>query len=239
MRIDGFDAPIDLVATLTIDDELIHIDFAGTSGVSKYGINCPLCYADAYTSFGVKCIVAPQLANNAAVLARIRVTAPEGTITNAPFPAPVTGRSVIGQMLPDVVFGCFAKAMPDAAPAEGTAASWSLRIAAGPGITGREGIGLHVAQLSERRDGRASGPRRGFRDAFSIRRQGDRNRNHRGLEPTRHLAEGASPGFGRRRQAPWWSRSDHGSRQSRERAFRPLCPFRACRFSGPRPPWRP
>ncbi|HWG03722.1 MAG TPA: hydantoinase B/oxoprolinase family protein [Beijerinckiaceae bacterium] len=139
MRIDGFDAPIDLVATLTIDDELIHIDFAGTSGVSKYGINCPLCYADAYTSFGVKCIVAPGLANNAAVLARIRVTAPEGTITNALSPAPVTGRSVIGQMLPDVVFGCFAQATPDLAPAEGTDASWSLRIAAGPGITGRDG----------------------------------------------------------------------------------------------------
>jgi N-methylhydantoinase B len=139
MRIDGFDTPIDLVATLTIDDESLHVDFAGTSAVSKYGINCPLCYADAYTSFGVKCIIAPELANNAALLARIRVSAPEGTITNALSPAPVTGRSVIGHMLPDVVFGCFAKAMPDAAPAEGTAASWSLRIAAGPGITGREG----------------------------------------------------------------------------------------------------
>jgi N-methylhydantoinase B len=139
MRIDGFGTPIDLVATLTIDDESIHIDFAGTSGISKYGINCPLCYADAYTSFGVKCIVAPQLANNDALLARIRVTSPEGTITNAPFPAPVTGRFMIGQMLPDVVFGCFAKAMPEAAPAEGTAAAWGLRLAAGPGITG--GVG--------------------------------------------------------------------------------------------------
>ena len=79
------------------------------------------------------------------LLARIRVTAPEGTITNAPFPAPVTGRLMIGQMLPDVVFGCFAKAMPEAAPAEGTDAAWSLRMAAGPGITGREGDGLHVA----------------------------------------------------------------------------------------------
>jgi N-methylhydantoinase B len=46
---------------------------------------------------------------------------------------------VIGQMLPDVVFGCFAQAMPDAVPAEGTGASWSLRLGAGPGITGNAG----------------------------------------------------------------------------------------------------
>jgi N-methylhydantoinase B len=136
MRIDGFDQPLDLKASLTIEDDIIRIDFTGTSGVSRYGINCPLCYTDAYTSFGVKCLVAPRLANNAAVLARISVTAPDNCIVNALFPAPVTARAVIGQMLPDVVFGCFAQAMPGEIPAEGTGASWSLRLGAGPGITG-------------------------------------------------------------------------------------------------------
>jgi N-methylhydantoinase B len=146
MRIDGFDEPVDFVATLTIDDEMIHIDFAGTSPVSKYGINCPLCYADAYTTFGIKCIVAPRLAHNHAVLSRIKVTAPEGCIVNAPFPAPVTARAVIGQMLPDVAFGCFAKARADLAPAEGTDASWSLRFGSGQGLTGRRGGATFQAQ---------------------------------------------------------------------------------------------
>jgi len=136
MRIDGFDAPLDLVAHLTIEQDVIRVDYAGTSGTSRFGINCPLCYTDAYTSFGVKCIVAPRLANNAAVLARILVTAPENCITNALSPAPVTARAVIGQMLPDLVFGCFEQAMPGKVPAEGTGASWSLRLGAGPGITG-------------------------------------------------------------------------------------------------------
>lgn len=136
MRTDGFDEPVDFVATLTIDEEKIHIDFTGTSGVSKSGINCPLCYATAYTGFGVKSLIAPHLANNAAVLARIEITAPEGCIVNAPFPAPVNARAVIGQMLPDVAFGCFDQAMPGLAPAEGTGASWTLRLGAAPGITG-------------------------------------------------------------------------------------------------------
>lgn len=128
MRIDGFDAPLDLVATLTIDEDAIHVDFAGTSPISKFGINCPMCYADAYTSFGVKCLVAPRLANNAAVLARIKVSAPDNCIVNALYPAPVTARALIGHMLPDVVFGCFDQTMPGAIPAEGTGASWTLRL---------------------------------------------------------------------------------------------------------------
>ena len=141
VTIDGFADPVEIEAKLTIDGEKIYIDFSGTSGVSKYGINCPICYTDAYTSFGIKCLVAPRLANNAAVLARIVVTAPEGTIVNAPFPAPVTARALIGQMLPDVAFGCFEKAMPGQAPAEGTGASWSLRFGAGPGVTGPDAKG--------------------------------------------------------------------------------------------------
>ncbi len=134
MRIDGFDVPLDLMATLTIGEDSIGIDYSGTSKLSKFGINCPMCYTDAYTSFGVKCLVAPRLANNAAVLSRIKVTAPDNCVVNALYPAPVTARALIGHMLPDLVFGCFDQAMPGMVPAEGTAASWTLRLAAGPGV---------------------------------------------------------------------------------------------------------
>ena len=41
MRIDGYENPIDLVAALTIRDE-IEVDFTGTSGISSLGINVPL-----------------------------------------------------------------------------------------------------------------------------------------------------------------------------------------------------
>src|SRR4029453_4406210 len=90
-------------------------------------------YADAYTCFGVKCIVAPRLANNAALLSRIIVTAPDNCITNAPSPAPVTARAVIGQMLPDLVFGCFDQAMPGQVPAEGTGSTRRPRPRRRPG----------------------------------------------------------------------------------------------------------
>lgn len=138
MRIDGFEQPLDLVTTLTMDGDYITIDFTGTSGLSQYGVNCPLCYTDAYTSFGAKCVVAPHLANNAAVLSRIKVTAPEGCIVNAPFPSPVAQRQVIGHMLPDAALGCFAKALPGAVQAEGAAAVWTLNLGGGAAHTGDE-----------------------------------------------------------------------------------------------------
>ena len=141
MRIDGYDEPIDLVASLTVGDGEILVDFEGSSGTSTYGINCPLCYTEAYTAFGVKCIVAPTIPNNAGALEAIKVTAPEGTIVNAPHPCAVVARSSIGHMLPDVVFGCLHQALPERVPAEGTSNLWNIRLGAGHGITGQPGDG--------------------------------------------------------------------------------------------------
>ena len=139
MRIDGYDEPIDLVTALTIGDGEILVDYEGTSSVSDFGINCPMCYNEAYTSFGVKCIVAPSLPNNAGTMDAIRVTAPENSIVNAPHPCAVVARSNIGHMLPDAVFGCLHQAMPGEVPAEGTSALWNLKLGAGHGITDKVG----------------------------------------------------------------------------------------------------
>lgn len=141
MRIDGYDTPIDLAASLTVTDDTIHVDFAGSSGTSDRGINCPMCYTEAYTAFGVKCVVAPRIPNNAGSLDAITVTAPENTIVNAPHPCAVVARSTIGHMLPDVVFGCLHQALPHRVPAEGTSSLWNMKLGAGHGITGTAGDG--------------------------------------------------------------------------------------------------
>jgi len=137
MRIDGMEAPIDFVASLSISNGQIHVDYTGSSGTSDYGINCPMCYTEAYTAFGVKCVVAPEIPNNAGTLEAITVYAPKNTIMNAPHPCAVVARSTIGHMLPDVVFGCLHQAMLDVVPAEGTSNLWNLKLGAGHGITPR------------------------------------------------------------------------------------------------------
>lgn len=126
MTVDGYDNPVDLVAKLTIHDDGIAVDYTGTSPMSRYGVNVPMAYTTAYTSFGLACIVAPRVPNNAGSLSCYHVSAPEGSILNAPYPAAVVTRHVIGQMLPDVVFGCLTQACPERVPAEGASCLWNL-----------------------------------------------------------------------------------------------------------------
>ena len=126
MTVDGYDRPIDLVATLEIGDEGIHVDYDGTSPMSRYGVNVPMAYTTAYTSFGLGCAIAPGVPNNAGSLSAFRVTAPERSILNAPYPAAVCARHLIGQQLPDVVFGCLEKVVPERVPAEGASSLWNI-----------------------------------------------------------------------------------------------------------------
>jgi N-methylhydantoinase B len=126
MRVDGYDKPLDLVATMTIGDDGVDVDFTGTSPPSSFGINVPFCYTEAYASFGVKCIIAPKIPNNEGSLALLRMHAPENCILNAQHPLPVATRHVVGQMLPDLVIGCLSQALDNQVPAEGTSCLWNL-----------------------------------------------------------------------------------------------------------------
>ncbi|MBW8854737.1 MAG: hydantoinase B/oxoprolinase family protein, partial [Bradyrhizobium sp.] len=90
--------------------------------------NVPLSYTIAYTVFGLGCVVASQIPNNAGSLSPLTVSAPKGAILNAPKPAPVASRHIIGQMLPDVVFGCLRQIIPERVPAEGTSCLWNLNV---------------------------------------------------------------------------------------------------------------
>ena len=128
MVTDGYDSPIELTATVTVSDDGIRVDYTGTSPVAARGINVPISYTTAYTVFGLACVVGRNVPNNAGSLAPLTVSAPEGCILNAPKPAPVCSRHVIGQMLPDVVFGCLRQAVPDRVPAEGTSCLWNLNV---------------------------------------------------------------------------------------------------------------
>ena len=136
MRIDGYERPLDLVSSVTIAEDAIHVDYTGTSGMSTYAINCPLCYTEAYTTFGINCVVAPSVPNNAGTLDAVKVTAPPGTVVSATYPAAVYARSSIGHMMPDVVYGALEQAIPGRVPAEGTSNLWSLKMVAGHGLTG-------------------------------------------------------------------------------------------------------
>jgi N-methylhydantoinase B len=126
LTVDGYEQLIDLHAALTIAEDYVEVDFTGTSGLSNKGINVPLNYATAYTVFALRCIIGPDIPNNAGSLAPFRVTAPKTCILNAQPPAPVAMRHTLGQMTPDLVYGCLSQALPDDVPAEGASCMYDL-----------------------------------------------------------------------------------------------------------------
>jgi N-methylhydantoinase B len=131
MTTDGYDEPIPLVAAVEIGAERIHVDFSGSAPVSRWGINVPLIYGKAYASYALKCVVAPDVPNNAASLAFFTVSSPVN-ILNAERPAPVSLRHVIGHLVPDLVLGALAQALPGRILAEGAAALWNIHMSVRP-----------------------------------------------------------------------------------------------------------
>jgi N-methylhydantoinase B len=136
IRSDGYEAPVTLKAAMTIHEDRIVVDYAGTSGLSNRGINVPPAYCRAYSCFGIKCVVAPEVPNNWASLQPFEIRIPEGCILNAPHPYPVSARHVIGQLLPDLMMGCLHQAVPDRVTAEGASALWNPPLRGGSQVSG-------------------------------------------------------------------------------------------------------
>ena len=107
---DGYDRPVRLACTVRIGDG-VTVDFTGTDPISRHGINVPVIYTKAYASYALKCVVAPDIPNNWASLEPFTVASPVN-ILNAERPAPVSVRHVIGHLVPDLVLGALAQALP-------------------------------------------------------------------------------------------------------------------------------
>jgi N-methylhydantoinase B len=137
IRSDGYEAPVTLRAAMTTHADRIVVDYAGTSGLSTRGINVPPAYCRAYSCFGIKCVVAPEIPNNWASLKPFEMAIPEGCILNAPRPYPVSVRHVVGQLLPDLMMGCLAQAVPDRVNAEGSSALWNPPLRGGSQVSGQ------------------------------------------------------------------------------------------------------
>lgn len=132
LHVDGYEKEIELHATLTVSGEGLLLDFEGTSECSRYGINVPLNYATAYSVFALRCIIGPEIPNNAGSLEPFVVKGPEGCILNAQAPAPVAMRHTLGQLTPDLVFGCLHQALPEQVPAEGASCMYDVPMRSTP-----------------------------------------------------------------------------------------------------------
>lgn len=126
MWVDGYDEPLELVATLEVHETGVDVDFTGSSPCVRRGINCPLNYSAAYATFAVRAALAPEIPNNAGSLGTIQVTAPPGTVLSAQRPYPVAMRHTLGHFVADLVLGALEQAIGERVPAESASCMWDL-----------------------------------------------------------------------------------------------------------------
>jgi N-methylhydantoinase B len=137
LTVDGFGDPIVIRTAVIVDGDALAVDFEGSSGAVSLGVNVCLNYTRAYTTYGLKCAIAPGVPNNEGSFRPIVVTAPEGSILNARHPAAVGGRHLVGHFLPSAVMGALAGVLPEDVMAPGYDGLWDTHIAGEERGTGR------------------------------------------------------------------------------------------------------
>ena len=110
---DGFEEPLCIKVAVTVEDDEIYIDFAGSSPQSARGINVVLNYTKGYASFAMKAAISPEVPHNEGAFRPVHITAPEGSILNCRRPAAVASRHLVGHFLPSAIFGALAQAIPN------------------------------------------------------------------------------------------------------------------------------
>jgi N-methylhydantoinase B len=125
---DGFDAPIHLALAIRVDGDHLVADYAGTSPQVKQAINVVYNYTEAYTTFGLKVALAPDVPNNEGSFRAVTVRAPEGSVLNCLHPAPTAARHLLGHFLAGMVLAALSPVLPERAMAEGMLGLWSTNV---------------------------------------------------------------------------------------------------------------
>jgi N-methylhydantoinase B len=128
ITIDGFGKPIEVYTKVTIKKDEVIVDYEGSSTTVDLGINVGFNYTVAYTTYGVKCAIAPDVPNNAGSFTPIHTLAPAGSILNAQHPAAVAGRHTVGHFLPSAIMGALSGILPDKVMAPGADSLWNTHI---------------------------------------------------------------------------------------------------------------
>jgi N-methylhydantoinase B len=107
-------------AAVTVADESVTVDFAGTAPQTEGPINAVRAVTASATYYAVRCVTDPDIPPNHGCYRPITVEAPSGTIVNPEPPAAVVGGNLeTSQRVTDVVLGALGEAVPERVTAAG------------------------------------------------------------------------------------------------------------------------
>ncbi|MEV1246238.1 hydantoinase B/oxoprolinase family protein [Nonomuraea sp. NPDC050022] len=105
--------PTHLQCAVEVRGDEVVIDYAGSSQQVPFATNSTLNYTRAYSMYPLKILLDPATRTNWGSYRSIRVIAPEGTIVNPRFPAPVLARHLTGHLLSCAIYQALAPVLPD------------------------------------------------------------------------------------------------------------------------------
>jgi len=156
---------IPIRARVTLRGGHATVDFTGSAPQVEGSVNAVLPVTLSAVFYVFRCLAGEDVPSNAGGMRPLTVIAPEGTVVNARYPAPVAGGNVeTSQRIVDVVLGALAKAAPDRVPAascgsmnnvtlggaspDGRPFAYYETIAGGmgarPGLPGPSGVQTHM-----------------------------------------------------------------------------------------------
>jgi N-methylhydantoinase B len=117
---DGFtDTPIRIKVSITIDGEEAHVDFTGSDPQVTGFVNSPIANTATcvYVSF-LTTVTTPDIPHNEGAYRPIKISAPEGSIVNPQFPAPVCSCTLdTACAILEACWMALAKVIPERVPA--------------------------------------------------------------------------------------------------------------------------
>jgi len=106
MDIDGYVETVRLQVRVEVKGTDVFVDYTGSSPQRRdAAINAVYNSTYATSIYPFKCALAPDIPNNEGLFRPIHVSAPEGSILNAAFPAPVKARAKTTNNINQVLFG--------------------------------------------------------------------------------------------------------------------------------------
>jgi N-methylhydantoinase B len=117
---DGLDdAPVPLRVAITVNEDSLTCDFAGSAPQVRAALNSTLSFTKSCTYLSVRSVLRQDVPNNEGIFRCIEVKAPEGSIVNPRPPAACAARALTGYRIMDLMFGALAQALPERVPAAG------------------------------------------------------------------------------------------------------------------------
>ncbi len=110
--IDAHSDPIRIAVTMRVDGAEIEFDFNGTGAQVDSAINNVMSSTASVVYYIVRTLTGDEIANNDGCYRPIKIVAPEGTIVNCSYPAPVASRGLSLFRIEDVVNGVMGLAIP-------------------------------------------------------------------------------------------------------------------------------